>query len=396
MSVEERRRRLARRHGLAAGARADSVAEAVASLVVFHATDPATVYLSALARCPGAKLADVSAALYDERTLVKMIAMRRTMFVVPTAFAPVVHSAAGLAIADRLRRQLVQQLSTLPTEPAVEGDVAAWLADVEASTERAVDARGEALATELAKAEPRLRTAVLPTTDKKWDVKQNITSRVLTLMGADGRVVRGRPAGTWLSRQHRWASVRGLWPDGIPAVPEQSAREALARRWLEVFGPATVTDLQWWTGWTLGATRAVLARLDTVEVDLDGAPGIVLASDVDHEPDDGGEPPVVTLLPALDPTPMGWQQRDWYLGPHRAELFDRNGNIGPTVWWEGRIVGGWGMCAGEIVWELLEDAGAEAVAAVESAAAQLHGRLESASVVPSFRTPLELRLTSAT
>lgn len=394
ISVEQRRRRLARRHQLAAGPRAGSVAEAVADLVVFHATDPATVYLSALARCPGATLADVSAALYDDRSLVKMIGMRRTMFVAPTDFAPVVHSAAGLAIADRLRRQLVQHLSTLPTEPRIEGDVAAWLADVELSTERAVDELGEALATELAKAEPRLRTATLPTTDKPWDVKQNITSRVLTLMGADGRIVRGRPAGSWLSRQHRWASVRGLWPDGMPAVPEDAARETLARRWLEVFGPATVADLRWWTGWTLGVTRAVLARLDTVDVDLDGAPGVVLASDTQPEPDDGAEP-AAALLPALDPTPMGWQERDWFLGPHREELFDRNGNIGPTVWWDGRIVGGWGMRDGDIVWELLEDVGAEAAAAVETAAAGLHGRLESASIIPSFRTPLERRLSTS-
>ncbi|WP_026877888.1 winged helix DNA-binding domain-containing protein [Jiangella gansuensis] len=393
ISVEQRRRRLARRHHLASGRRAESVAEAVADLVVFHATDPATVYLSALARCPGAKVADVSAALYDDRSLVKMIGMRRTMFVAPTDFAPVVHSAAGLAIADRLRRQLVQHLSTLPTEPRIEGDVAAWLADVEVSTERAVDELGEALATELAKAEPRLRTATLPTTDKPWDVKQNITSRVLTLMGADGRIVRGRPAGSWLSRQHRWASVRGLWPDGMPAVPEDAARETLARRWLEAFGPATVADLRWWTGWTLGVTRAVLARLDTVDVDLDGVPGVVLASDTQPERDDDAEP-AAALLPALDPTPMGWQERDWFLGPHREELFDRNGNIGPTVWWNGRIVGGWGMREGDIVWELLEDVGAEAAAAVETAAADLHGRLESASIIPSFRTPLERRLST--
>ncbi|PZF81363.1 winged helix DNA-binding domain-containing protein, partial [Jiangella anatolica] len=338
ISAEQRRRRLLRRHHLAAETPAGSVAGAVAGMVVLHATDPATVYVSALVRVPEATLDDVSAALYDDRSVVKLIAMRRTMFVTPTDFVPVVHSAAGLMIADRLRRQLVQHLSTLPTEPPVDGDVAAWLTDVETATEKALDERGEALANELARAEPRLRTAVLPTTDKKWDVKQNITSRVLTLMGADGRIVRGRPAGTWLSRQHRWASVRGLWPDGLPDVPEADARAELARRWLRVFGPATVADLQWWTGWTLGVTRTVLAGLDVVDADLDGEPGLVLADDTEPEP---ATAPVATLLPALDPTPMGWQRRDWFLGPHREALFDRNGNVGPTVWWDGRVVGGW-------------------------------------------------------
>lgn len=389
ISPGQRRLRLLRRHHLARETPAGSVAGAAAGMVVLHATDPATVYVSALVRVPEATLGDVSAALYDDRSVVKLIAMRRTMFVTPTAFAPVVHRAAGLAIAQRLRRQLVQHLSTLPTEPPIDGDVAAWLADVETATEKAVDERGEALATELAKAEPRLRTAILPTTDKKWDVKQNITSRVLTLMGADGRVVRGRPAGTWLSRQHRWASVRGLWPDGLPDVPEADARAELARRWLRAFGPATVADVQWWTGWTLGVTRTVLAGLDTADVDLDGEPGLVLADDTEPEADVA---PVATLLPALDPTPMGWQRRDWFLGPHRDALFDRNGNIGPTVWWGGRVVGGWGMRDGAIRWRLLEDPGAEATAAVEQAAAELEPRLGGASIIPSFRTPLEREL----
>ncbi len=39
--------------------------------------------------------------------------------------------------------------------------------------------------------------------------------------------------------------------------------------------------------------------------------------------------PWVALLPALDATAMGWSERSWYLGEHKAFLFDRNGNVGP-------------------------------------------------------------------
>ncbi|WP_129664698.1 winged helix DNA-binding domain-containing protein [Phytoactinopolyspora endophytica] len=391
VSAEQRRARLVRRHGLAPESAASSVVEATSGVVVLHATDPATVYLSALARCPDASLADVAAAMYDDRSLVKIIGMRRTMFVAPTEFAPIVHSGTGVEIGARLRRQLVKNLQTLPTEPAIDGDVEAWLADVEDATEQALITRGEAFANELSADEPRLRTAILPTTEKKWDVKQALTSRVLTLMGADGRIVRGRPGGTWLSRMHRWTAARELWPDGMPEVPELQARIALARSWLRAFGPATVADLKWWTGWTLGSTRKVLAEIDTVDVDMDGVSGVVLADDV--APDEPVEPSAA-LLPALDPTPMGWQQRDFYLGPHRERLFDRNGNIGPTVWWDGRIVGGWGMKDGEIVWRLLEDVGAEADTAVAKIASGLQDRLAGATVVPSFRTPLEIELTA--
>lgn len=389
IDTTQRRARLQRRHRLVADQAAATVPEATSSIVVVHATDPATVYLSLLARCPTATLDSVSTSLYEERSLVKLIGMRRTMFVVPTEFAPVVHSAAGRAIAARLRKQLVQHLETMKTEPPVGADLEAWLTDVESGTERAVDARGEALASQLSQDEPRLRTTLIPNGDKPYDVPIKLTSRVLTLMGADGRVVRGRPAGTWLSRQHRWASVRSLWPDGMPDLPEPEAQEELVRRWLGAFGPATVADLKWWTGWPLGATRKVLARLDVAEVDLDGEPGVVLADDLEPEP---AVAPAAVLLPALDATPMGWQRRDWFLGPHQPALFDRNGNIGPTVWWDGRIIGGWAIRDGEIVWQPLEDIGAEGEAAVAEAAGALQGKLDGATVIPSFRTPLEREL----
>ena len=134
---------------------------------------------------------------------------------------------------------------------------------------------------------------------------------------------------------------------------------------------------------------SVIQKLDT-EVDLDGTPGVVLADDEEPEP---GTEPWAALLPALDPTPMGWRERGWFLGGHGAALFDRSGNIGPTVWWDGGIVGGWAQRpGGEVVFRLLEDPGAEAVAAVTAEAARLQDWLGPVRVTPRFRTPLEREL----
>jgi hypothetical protein len=390
MTVEERRRRLVRRHAIAPTSAADDVCAAVSAMVAAHATDPATVYLSILARCPGAKLDDVARELYDRRSLIRTIAMRRTMWVMTLELAPVVHHAASVAVAARLRRQLVKDLETGPTDPPLSGDISAWLRDVEDGVDAALHRRVVATAAQLASDERRLQTAQLPTTDKAYDIRRNITTRVLTLMATEGRIVRGRPRGGWTSRQHSWETAADWWPDGIPPVPDAEARTTLARRWLEVFGPATLADLQWWAGWTLGHTKAAVAGLETADVDLDGVPGIVLADDVEPE---AAIEPTAALLPALDPTPMGWQRREWYLGAHKERLFDRNGNVGPTVWWDGRIVGGWAVRpSGEIAWRLLEDVGAEAESAVEAAAVALEPRLDGTVVVPSFRTPLEREL----
>jgi hypothetical protein len=90
---------------------------------------------------------------------------------------------------------------------------------------------------------------------------------------------------------------------------------------------------------------------------------------------------------------MGWKERGWYLGPHGAAIFDRNGNAGPTVWWGGRIVGGWAQRrTGEIVHRLLEDVGAEAGEAIAAECARLAAWLGDVRVTPRFRTPLEREL----
>jgi hypothetical protein len=181
-------------------------------------------------------------------------------------------------------------------------------------------------------------------------------------------------------------------PGGVPTLDPAGARVDLARRWLRAFGPAPLADLKWWSGWTLGQTRAALAPLHTVEVDLDGVPGVVLADDLDPAPT---PTPHATLLPALDAGVMGWQSRGWYLGAHGPILFDTNGNAGPTVWWDGRVVGGWAQRrSGEVVVRILEDVGADATAAVEAERERLQTWIGPVRVTPRFRTPLERELAS--
>jgi hypothetical protein len=247
---------------------------------------------------------------------------------------------------------------------------------------------GTASGAQLAKAVPGLRTALLPRTDKKYDVRRAVTSQVLVLMGTEGRLVRHRPLGSWTSRQHTWAAGSTYWPEGIeePAAP----RVRLVEEYLRRFGPATEADVAWWTGWPLGTTRKALAALDLASTDA----GHVLATDTETV---GPVPPVAALLPALDPSPMGWKRRDWFLPEDSRRLYDSYGNVGPTVWWCGEVVGGWAVRPdGSIAVRLLADRGAEAVAAVEAQRVRLEERLGGSAVVPSFPTPLEreLRATS--
>jgi hypothetical protein len=388
MGAAERRARLAVRHHVAPAAQADDVVTVARDMLALHATDPSTVYLSAWARMRSMTPETLSRALYDERRLVRILGMRRTMFVVPVELVPVVLAACTRAIAVVERRRTVQFLQ----EAGLAEDVPAWIAEVEESTLSALEARGEALSTELSADEPRLAEQIRLARGKSYEGKQSVASRVLPLLAADGRVVRGRPRGSWTSSQYRWSTIEAWLPAGVPELPAEAARVGLARRWLRAFGPAPVADLKWWSGWTVTQTRAALAGLDTVAVDLDGTPGVVLAGDL--EPTTTPEPHAA-LLPGLDASVMGWQSREWFLGRHGPTLFDTNGNAGPTVWWDGRVVGGWSQRAdGEVVVRLLEDVGAEGAAAVEAEAARLQEWIGPVRVTPRFRTPLERELCS--
>jgi len=389
VSLAERRARLAVRHRLAP--RAGTVAGAAADIIGLHGTDPASVYMAARART-GAGRAAIEHALYGAGTLVRMLGMRRTVFVVPVGLMPVVQAACTDQIAERMRRDLARRVA----ESGIAADGGSWLKEVGEATVHALAARGSATGAELARDEPRLRAQLVYAADKSYGGPVNVTTRLLTLLSAEGLIVRGRPRGGWTSSQFTWSLPMAGPPDQPrppAALPIPAARAELARRWLHAFGPAPHADLQWWTGWTAGQVKQALGQLEIAEVDLGGIPGVMLAADEDAPP---AAEPWAALLPALDPTAMGWRDRAWYVGEHAPALFDRSGNIGPTAWWDGRIVGGWAQRTdGEIAVRLLEDAGSEASAAIDAEAQRLREWIgENTRVTPRFRTPLERELAS--
>lgn len=387
ITTPERRARLALRHRLTPRTRATTPEEVAASLVALHGSDPATVYLAV-----GARLADASVtvtetarALYEDRTLIRAHGMRHTVFVYPADLTAVVHASTGLAVAARERANLVKDMAKAGAPDAI------WLKAVEEATLSALTRRGQATASELALDEPRLREQFAYAAGKSYEGVHTVSTRLLRVLGVEGKVVRGRPLGGWTSSQFRWAVA--------PAHPEldtAEAQAALLDHWLTTCGPATEADLKWWTGWRVTDVRRALTTIGAEPVTLDEGTGYVTAADLTPVADPAE--PWAALLPALDPTAMGWQQRDWYLAPElRPALFDRSGNIGPTVWWNGRVVGGWAQRPdGEITWRILahDDIDREAEAAIGAAAERLRGWVGDTRLTPRFRTPVERELSA--
>jgi hypothetical protein len=381
IDLDERRARLGVRHLLARPAA--SVEEAAAAVVGLHSSDPATVYLSAWARVRGFEPPALEEALYERRSLVRMIGMRRTLFVVPSDLAAPMDVACAKALAPGERARLVRMLEEQGV--AARGRGGRWLDRVAASTYDALLLRGEATARELTRDVPELGTQLTFGEGKTWGGTMGVSTRVLFLLATEGRIVRTRPLGGWTSGQYRWATVES-WLDGwLPPVDHAVACADLLRRWLRAFGPGTMTDVRWWTGWTAKLARATLDAVGAVPVELGEDPGFVLPDDL--EPDGAAEP-WAALLPSLDPTVMGWKQRAWYLGARGLELFDRNGNAGPTVWADGRVVGGWWQSAdGEVGVGYLERTDASTRRLVEVERRRLQGWLGDVRIRARFPTP---------
>jgi hypothetical protein len=380
--VAERQARMARRHHLSPVHRAGDVLAASDGIVCFHATDPATLYLSAQARIDGLTIGDLDDALYTARTLVKHLCMRRTLFVFRRELFSVIQSAASSRVAEQEQRRLAKEVEMA----GLVEDGVAWLHDASEAALEALAKMGEASSTELRAAVGLLEGSIVYAPDKSYGGEVPVGPRVLTCLSAAGRIVRASNRGGWNTSRPTWAKTSDWLGETPVIVPTRDARAQLVRRWLHAFGPATVTDLKWWSGATLAATRTALSDVGAVEVDLHGTSGVALPEDL--EPVAEVEP-YAALLPGLDPTTMGWFDREWYLGRHRAAVFDTNGNGGMTAWWEGRIVGGWNQTPrGEVFLQLLDDVGADGQAALDREAARLTDWLDGVRVTPRFPSPL--------
>uniref|UniRef100_A0AAU3GRH2 Winged helix DNA-binding domain-containing protein n=1 Tax=Streptomyces sp. NBC_01401 TaxID=2903854 RepID=A0AAU3GRH2_9ACTN len=327
----ERRARLAIRHALAPASRVRRPEDAARSVVALHATDAPSVHLAAWARTRNTTPADIDRALYEDRALIKQLAMRRTLFAFPRDLLPAVMSSAAARVASSERTRMVRDL--VRTGVAADGE--AWLDRARDEVEAALAQSPSALsAAQLRKAVAHIDTVVTGTGGEQWSAPQ-----VLTLLGAQGSIVRGPCTGRFPTARPLW-TLPSRWLDGpVTAVPAADGYREIVRRWLYAFGPGTEEDIVWWLGATRKAVRTALSELGAAEVSLDGpAPGWLLPDDLDSVPDAG---PWTALLPPLDPTVMGWKHRGFYLGSHHEALFDTRGNAGTTAWVNGRIVGCW-------------------------------------------------------
>jgi hypothetical protein len=150
---------------------------------------------------------------------------------------------------------------------------------------------------------------------------------LLAMLASEYRIVRANTTGGWRSNRLTYAR----WSDWLPgvdphAVEEERARRRLAESYLAAYGPATLSDLRWWAGWTVAETRTVTEGLDwNTEGSMRLRDGLF-------------------LLPVWDALMVAYRERDHLLDPdHHRFVYDRFGNATSVVLDGGQVVGVWDL-----------------------------------------------------
>jgi hypothetical protein len=298
------------------------------------------------------------------------------------------HAACTVKIAAAETKRFLGWLAATPS--IIRPD--RWLDE---ATDRIVGylaAVGPAGTREIGLAMPELTVPVTVGKGTRQETTIAAHSRVLLIAALNGRLVRTTPQGSWTASNYAWDTAErwGL-PDLTSGDPERGAAFLLMRV-LDRFGPCTLEDLRWWTGWTLTTTRKALQNISATEVQLEsGGTGWVPTGDIQAE---GESASWVALLPGLDPTTMGWKERAWYLDPDiAAHVFDRNGNAGPTIWVDGKVAGGWAQKPdGEIVFDIQRKLSPKQMTMLDDAASQLVEFVGDTRFRVRFPSPNQKRL----
>jgi len=285
-----------------------------------HATSATTPCLSLLARSPEFRQTDLDRELYQKRSLAKLRCVRKTVYVQPKEFLPVVFGATGRMV-ERASRRFMEGRGVSAEEYS---RLSQAILELLQGREMTASAIRSALGT-----------------------KAHLSS-ILYLMCDQGLLLRAKPQRGWKTTTHNYALFADYFPDvDLQELEERQAVRLLVRRYVASFGPVTESDAVWWTGLGKTAVREVLDSLqdELASISVAGLDRsfFLLRSDLPLlESTEAPAGPVVNLLPPLDPYLMGYRERARTIDEAvYGRVFDRSGNATSVILISGRVAGVW-------------------------------------------------------
>ncbi|MDF3141135.1 MULTISPECIES: winged helix DNA-binding domain-containing protein [unclassified Streptomyces] len=318
-------RRLERQFLARPAERGTPVGEVVGAMLGAHAQVLSAAEVSVGVRAAGVTRADVRAALWEDRSLVKTFGPRGTVHLLPAAELPL--WCGALTATPTGRSPLPPDVRV--TEEQAEQIVAA-IGDALGGVCLTVEELGEAV---VARTGSWAGDLVMPAFQDLWPRWRQVLHRA----GHSGALCFGP------NRGRKVTYTRPPEFDPGP-VPGKAALRELVRRYLRAYGPATPLHFAKWLAATAGWAAALFTELaeagEVEEVAFEGAAAWVAAGDTGFPV---GRVPGVRLLPYFDAYAIAAQPRE-SLFPgeayRRALAGGQAGNY-PVLLVDGVVAGVW-------------------------------------------------------
>ena len=266
--------------------------------------------------------AQIHAALFQDRTLVKTSLMRQTLHLIPSADFHVYIAA--------LKRSRLEAVLRVMSRFRITREEAAGINEIVVRTLRDGPlTQGE------------LRKAIRPRVSRRVRTWMDRVSSVLRTALAEGLVCYGPQQGkkvTYVLVEH--------WLGKQEKLTEDEAKRILLRRYLSAYGPATLADFSHWSGISVREAGPVWQFIENefAQVSFGNKSAFLLRQDERHIGNATPGKPVVRLLPAFDPFLLGHAQKDHLVESiHYKRVYRNQGWISPVLLSDGLVVGIWSM-----------------------------------------------------
>lgn len=271
-------------------------------------------------RARGLTPADIRAALWERRAIVKTSAMRLTLHLIPADdFSMYISALKPMSTA--ILQKFFMRLRLKPS-------------DIERVMTVLMDALADGPQTQqmlIARATEGAGRGVRAWLKLAWSAVRPLA--------VEGAIVYGPSRGVEATfvRTDRWLPRQ-------PAMPVDVARVGLLRRFLSAFGPATAHDFSKWSGMKVSDAKAALEALgdEVVLVTVDGAHAWMLRCDVDELAASRLDAKAVRLLPAFDTLLLAHATKEHLVDArHYKRVYRPQGWISPVILQGERVIAVW-------------------------------------------------------
>ena len=145
-------------------------------------------------------VADIDRALFDDRSVVKQLAMRRTVFAFPRGLLPAVWGSAAARVAGQLETRLAKEVEA----NGIAKNGGTWVTRTCNAVLRSLEEEGPATTAELRERVPTLARRIELAPGKAYGGSFPIANRLIGTLAASGRILRGENAGHWRLSRPRW------------------------------------------------------------------------------------------------------------------------------------------------------------------------------------------------